>query len=71
MAHPDGEFVFKNILSHLEVVGTVWNTQIFLQRLNDAVEIVSRLFRLRAPCGILLANLPSRRRQQERLEFSL
>jgi hypothetical protein len=24
MAHPDGEFVFKNILSHLEVVGTVW-----------------------------------------------
>jgi hypothetical protein len=43
MAHPDGEFVFKNILSHLEVVGTVWNTQIFLQRLNDAVEIVKQL----------------------------
>jgi hypothetical protein len=43
MAHPDGEFVFKNILSHLEVVGTVWNTQIFLQRLNDAVEIVRQL----------------------------
>jgi hypothetical protein len=52
LAHPDGAFVFSNILKHLEVVGSVWNTQSFLQRLNDGAEIVKRMSSIQTKCSM-------------------
>jgi hypothetical protein len=43
LAHKEGEVVFHNILKYLSVIGSRWNTQLFLQRLNDAKDIIMDL----------------------------
>jgi hypothetical protein len=47
LAHEDS-FVFYNIINYLNVVGTSWNTQVFLQRLNDGKAIVERMNRVQS-----------------------
>lgn len=43
LSHAEGDIVFTNILKYLETISVVWNTQMFLQRLNDAKDIIVRL----------------------------
>ena len=43
LSHPEGDIVFNNLLKYLETIGVVWNTKMFLSRLNDAKEIIIRL----------------------------
>jgi hypothetical protein len=43
LSDPRGDKVYSNILSYLNVVGTVWNTLQFLTRLDDARQIIEDL----------------------------
>ena len=43
LSHPEGSTVFDNLLNYLNAVGEIWNTQLFLNRLNDAKDIIIRL----------------------------
>jgi len=43
MSSEEGGTIYENIMNHLKVVGTVWNTQQFLQRLNDAVSLIEKM----------------------------
>jgi hypothetical protein len=43
LSHPEGDTVFHNLLNYLDNIGVVWNTQMFLSRLNDAKDIIMRL----------------------------
>jgi hypothetical protein len=52
MSAENGGLVYKNILKYLEVVGSVWNTQQFLERLNDGVKIVELMDNVYPKCSM-------------------
>lgn len=43
LSHPEGGEVYFNLLNYLKVIGTKWNTLKFLERLDDAREIIEML----------------------------
>lgn len=48
----DGKVIHDNIMNYLKVVGSVWNTQQFLERLNDALRIVERMTDVYPKCSM-------------------
>jgi hypothetical protein len=51
-AHDKGKVIHKNIFEYLKVVGSVWNTKQFLERLNDGLEIVKRIDNVYPKCSM-------------------
>jgi hypothetical protein len=51
-AHEKGKVIHKNIFEYLKVVGSVWNTKQFLERLNDGLEIVKRIDNVYPKCSM-------------------
>jgi hypothetical protein len=43
MSHAEGGDILNNIQSYLDIIGSKWNTYIFLNRLNDGVKIIESL----------------------------
>jgi hypothetical protein len=52
MSSEDGGPIYFNLLNYLKVVGSVWNTQQFLQRLNDAVPIIEAMDNIYPKCSM-------------------
>jgi hypothetical protein len=52
MSAEDGGPIYQNILDYLKVVGSIWNTQQFLERLNDAVKIIELMDKVYPKCSM-------------------